>query len=150
MPTRKRQIRLNRESAIRQGGRSDGDLSSLRRDFRRHKEDEARWQTSVMEKLDAIMNIKVNGFEPLPGEKYPFQTTIRGLYEGQKDKIVNRQFHKSLAAWWNQKWISGAFRSKLVRGILYFLVWVLINSLMKKIGASLSLQGFNELLHIAQ
>ena len=115
--------------------------------FNEHKDKEEEWQKIVMEKLDMILNTKINGFDPLPGEM-PLQTTLRGLYETQRDRRINAAFWKSFKDWRDSKVMFQVFKSKIGRWLIFLLLFLIANSILHPYGMSFSVQSLLQALKV--
>ena len=122
-------------------------VDALAKDFAEHAKTEGTWQTQVTEKLDAILNTKINGFEPLPGE-LPLHTTLRGLYEAQRSQRINSQFWRSFKAWRDNKVAFQIFKSRVGRWLVFLFLFLIANSILHPFGMSLSIQSLLQALKV--
>jgi hypothetical protein len=119
----------------------------LNKAFNEHVAREETWQQSVIDKLDAIINTKINGFDPLPGE-VPLHTTLRGLYETQKSQRINSLFWKSFHEWRDNKPMFQVFKSRIGRWLVFLLLFLIANSILHPYGMSFSVQSLLQAIKV--
>ena len=124
---------------------------SLNSKMEAHLEDEPIWQKSVDGKLDevvgkltAVMEIKVNGTLPLPGE-FPLVTSLRGIHEVIHPVQVKQEFWEKFREYRSAFWVFQMLSSKVIRTVLAITTLLAINTIAKDFGIHLT---FDALLKV--
>ena len=126
--------------------------ASLNKRMEIHLLNEPRWQRGVDDKLDDVikkltdvMNIRVNGTKPLPGE-FPLMTSLRGIHDVIHPQKVKREFWDKFREYRRASWFFQIFQSKLVRMALIVSVFLGINTIAKHFDIPLTFNAFMKLV----
>jgi hypothetical protein len=124
---------------------------SLNTKMEAHLADEPLWQRGVDVKLDevvnkltAVMEIRVNGATPLPGE-FPLVTSLRGIHDTIRDVQLRREFWGKFREYRRQSWFFQMLASKTLRTILAVAAFLAVNTVAKTFGIHLT---FDALLKV--
>ncbi len=101
-----------------------------------------RRTTKVLKSLDkkqaAVMGIKINGTEPLPGE-FPLMTSLRGIHDVIAPAQARSKFWQSFYDYRQVNWFFSMLRIPIVRYFLIGVAGITANSvLLKNTGHTLS------------
>jgi len=126
--------------------------AGLNKKMEAHLLDEPRWQRGVDDKLDdvikkltAVMDIKINGTKPLPGE-FPLMTSLRGIHDVIHPQKVKLEFWDKFREYRAASWFFQIFQSKIVRMALIVMVFLGINTVAKYYGIPLTFNAFMKLI----